>query len=277
MSAWRTLSRITVTSSLLLAAEAAGKTAPLHAQTRVHGTIRDSTQGTPLPLVEVLVEGMNLSTRTDAQGRYSLVIPLGFHTLQFRRVGYHPLTRQLRLNSQDPLQYDLTMLSQAQRLDSVQVVAAAPPRSWPPGLEDRQKEGFGQFITDSMVRRFEHSSLSNMLQSRVRTVRFKRMMGRNVAFSSRGGRASIGPRGVSDCYYAIWWNGVLLWEPDELYIDPSDPAAGMKGDLPPDLDRFQVANLETVEVYSGANVPAQYRGGSAGCGVILLWGRTQRR
>jgi len=260
MPAWHLLSQITVTGSLLLAAEVMAKSAPLYAQARVHGTIRDSTQGTPLPLVE----GMNLSTLTDAEGRYSLLIPLGFHTLHFRRVGYHPLTRQLRLNSPDPLQYDLTMLSQAQRLDSVQVVAPARPRSWPPGLEERQKDGFGQFVTDSTLRRFEHSTVSNMLQSRVRTVRFKRMMGRNVAFSSRGGRASIGLAGIEDCYYAIWVDGVLLWEPDE-------------GSLPPDLDRFPVANLETVEVYSGANVPAQYRGGSAGCGVILLWGRMQRR
>jgi hypothetical protein len=262
---------------MLLAAEAAGKSVPLHAQARVHGTIRDSTQGTPLPLVEVLVEGMNISTLTDAEGRYSLLIPLGFHTLHFRRVGYHPLTRQLRLNSPDPLQYDLTMLSQAQRLDSIQVRAAAPPRTWPPGLDDRMKEGFGQFVTDSMLRRFEHSTLSNLLQSRVRTVRFKRMLGRNVAFSSRGGRASAGPRGVpDDCYYSIWLDGMQIWQPSDYYYDPSNPEAGMQGPPPPDLDQFRLAGVEAVEVYTAANVPAQYRSGTV-CGVILLWSRTQRR
>jgi len=269
--------RIALIGGLLVGADVASGGAHAHAQTRVHGTIRDSTQGTPLPLVEVLVEGMNLSTRTDAQGRYSLVIPLGFHTLHFRRVGYHPLTRQLRLNSQDPLQYDLTMLSQAQRLDSVQVVAPARPPSWPPGIEDRKKEGFGQFVTDSMLRRFEHSTLSNLLQSRVRTVRFKRMMGRNVAFSSRGGRASAGPGGPpQDCYYSIWLDGMQIWQTSDYYFDPSNPAAGMQGLPPPDLDRFRVANLEDVEIYSAANVPAQYRSGTV-CGVILLWSRTQRR
>jgi len=244
-------------------------------QGRLHGTIRDSTQGTPLPLVEVLVEGMNLSTRTDAQGRYSLSIPLGFHTLHFRRVGYHPLTRQLRLTNLDPQQYDLTMLSAAQRLDSIRVEAEAPPRSWPPGIESRMKDGFGQFVTDSMLRRFEHSTVSNVLQGRVRGVRFKRILGRNVAFSSRGGRASMARRGIPDCYYAIWLNGVLLWEPDELRVDPDGRLA--QSELPPDLDRYSVAGLEAIEVYAAAQVPAQYGGGSAGCGVILLWARNQRR
>jgi len=94
------LANVTSQSSVPVSAPRTEPAPPVvPAQARVHGTIRDSTQGTPLQFVEVLVEGMNLITRTDTQGRYSLVIPLGFHTLHFRRVGYHPLTRQLRLNS----------------------------------------------------------------------------------------------------------------------------------------------------------------------------------
>jgi len=244
------------------------------AQARVHGTIRDSLQGTPLPLVEVLVEGMNLSTLTDATGSYSLRIPLGFHTLRFRRVGYHPVTRQLRLATTDSVRFDLTMLDQAQRLAPVEVEAPAPPRTWPPGLDARMKEGFGQFVTDSTLRRFEHTTLSNVLQSQVGRVRFKRLQGRNVAFSSRGGRAGISGRGrIDDCYYTIWLNGVMLWEQGKGNIDPNDP--NQRTQLPPDLDRFSVVGFEAIEVYTAAQVPNQYRG-SAGCGVILLWGRTQR-
>jgi len=248
MSAWRMLSRTTVTSGLLLAAEAAA----LHAQARVHGIIRDSTQGTPLPLVEVLVEGMNLSTRTDAQGRYSLIIPLGFHTLHFRRVGYHPLTRQLRLNSQDPLQYDLTMLSQAQRLDSVQVVAPERPKIWPPGIEDRKKEGFGTFIADSILRRFDHSTLPIVLGSRANAVRVIRVQGRQIAINRRGN-----PMG-KDCAMAVWRDGILLY-------------AGV-GE-PPDLGQFGVVHLTEIEVYNMATLPSQFRAGGGRCGAIVIWTR----
>ena len=244
------------------------------AQARVYGTVRDSTQGIPLPLVEVLVEGMNLSALTDASGRFSLSIPLGFHTIRFRRVGYHPVTRQLRLATTDSVRLDLAMLDQAQQLDSGVVVAEAPPRTWPPGFDARKKEGFGQFVTDSALRRFEHTTLSNVLQSRVGRVRFKRLLGRNVAFSSRGGGASISARGrIEDCYYSIWLDGVLIYE--FTPTDPSDPTQRIR--LPPDLDRFTVVGLEAIEVYTAAQVPSQYRGGSTGCGAILLWTRTQRR
>ena len=247
------------------------------AQARVHGTVRDSTQGTPLPLVEVLVAGMNLSTRTDASGRYSLSIPLGFHTLQFRRVGYHPVTRQLRLATTDSVRFDLAMIDQVQRLDSVVVVAEAPPRTWPPGLDARMKEGFGTFITDSTIRRFEHSSLSSMIQSRASGVRFRRMSGRNAAFSGRGGRPGVGEQ-RQDCFLAVWLDGVLLWEPSNYYRDPSNPLKGWQGEPPPDLDRFRTITLEAIEVYTVAQSPAQYRGGLSNmCGVILLWTRTQRR
>jgi len=224
------------------------------AQARVHGTIRDSTQGTPLPMVEVLVEGMNLSTLTDAAGSYSLRIPLGFHTVRFRRVGYHPVTRQLRLSNPDSVQLDLAMLDQAQRLDPVEVEAPARPRTWPPGIDDRIKDGFGQFVTDSNLRRFEHSRLSNILQSQVSGVRFKRVNGRNVAFSGRGPRIQFG-RAV-DCYFNIWLDGINL---------------GTRIDL----DRYSVVGIEAVEVYHASQVPGQYRLESA-CGAILLWSRTQR-
>jgi len=246
---------------------------PLHAQARLHGTVRDSAQRTPLPLVEVLVEGMNLSTQTDAEGRYSLNVPLGFHTVHFRRVGYHPVTRQLRLANQDALRYDLAMLSQGQQLDSIRVVAPERPRTWPPGIDERMKEGFGQFVTDSTLRRFEHSRLSNVLQSRATGVRFKRRDGRSVAISGRGPRVGFG-RAI-DCYFSIWLDGVLIYEPDETGINPT--TGREEGSGPPDLDRFAVVGLEAVEVYSSAQVPAKYRGGSSGCGVILLWSRTQRR
>jgi len=243
----------------------------LTAQADVHGTVRDSTSGTPLPLVEVAVEGMNLSTLTDAKGRYSISIPLGIHTIVFRRVGYHAVTRQLRLSTNDLMRVDIVMLSQAQRLDSIRVIAPVPPSSWPPGIADRMKDGFGQFVTDSMLRRFEHSSMSNLLQSQVHRVRFKRVGGRNVAFSGRGPGMRFGR--AYDCYYSIWLDGILIWKPGDY---APGPGGTMQGSPPPDLDRISIVGIEAVEVYTPAQVPQQYGGTNSPCGTILFWSRTQR-
>lgn len=243
------------------------------AQARVYGTIRDSAQGTPLPQVEVLVEGAGLTTRTDAAGRYSLDIPLGVHALLFRRVGYHPARRELRLSTTDSLRFDLVMASQAQRLDSIQVVAPQSARLWPPGIEDRKKEGFGTFITDSLLRRFDNSSLASALTSRAGAVRIRREQGRSLAIAARGGRATLGGGSALTCFMAVWVDGMVVWKPDigsggsgGGRVRPNDPT------FPPDLDRWSVIGLEAIEVYTAAQVPSQYRDGGA-CGVILLWTR----
>lgn len=235
------------------------------AQARVHGTVRDSAGATPLSLVDVLVDGTRLSARTDAAGRYSLDLPLGAQLIRFRRAGYHPAERALTLTTANLVRLDLALQSQAVQLDSVRVDAPAPPRSWPPGMADRIKAGFGHFVTDSTLRRFEHTNLAMAVEFNVTGVRFKRVNGRNVAISARGPRmkeAAGGRMGAADCHMSIWLDGLLL----------SVPSQG-----PVDFDRFAVVSIEAVEVFTPAQVPAQYRGGSAGCGVILLWTRTQRR
>lgn len=247
----------------------------LWAQGRVHGVVRDSADGAPLALVEVVLGGSRVVARTDGQGRYGIDLDLGVHLVSFRRIGYRPVERQVRLTSVDLTRLDVMMRSEATQLAPVEVEAPAPPRSWPPGLDDRIKDGFGDFITDSMLRKFEHSSMSNLLLSRVSGVRFKRERGRNIAIAARGGRAGVGEF-QKDCYFQIWRDGMLVWDPSEYMPDPNDPS-GFRGNPPPDLDRWAVVGFEAIEVYTAAQVPAQYRGMSAGCGVILFWSRNQRR
>jgi len=242
-------------------------------QVRVYGTIRDSLQGTPLALVDVLVEGTDLATSTDAQGRYALTIPLGFHILRFRRVSYHPVARELRLTALDPVRYDLTMLDQGQRLDPVDVMGAATPRTWPPGLDDRIRDGHGRFIADSMLRQYEHSTMSNLILSRGTGIRFTRIAGRNVAIARRGGTSATGPGADRNCYLAVWLDGVKIWEMGMFPWDPRNPRTG---EPPPDFDRFAVVGLEAVEIYTAAQLPSQFRTGSAGCGAVVMWSRTSR-
>ncbi|WP_210514339.1 vWA domain-containing protein [Hymenobacter terricola] len=60
----------------------------------VSGLVRDQANNQPLPGVTVLVKGTNLGISTDAQGRYSLLVPnAGKAVLLFNFIGYLPVER----------------------------------------------------------------------------------------------------------------------------------------------------------------------------------------
>ena len=60
----------------------------------VSGLITDQTSHVPLPGVTVLIKGTNLGTSTDAQGRYSLMVPgAAKAVLLFNYIGYLPVAR----------------------------------------------------------------------------------------------------------------------------------------------------------------------------------------
>lgn len=70
---------------------------------------------------------------------------------------------------------------------------------------------------------------------------------------ARLSRAPVGERGPVDC-------------PPQVYID-GIPWAGP-------IDEITLRDIEGIEVYRGAaEVPAEFAGSNAGCGVIALWSR----
>jgi hypothetical protein len=84
--------------------------------------------------------------------------------------------------------------------------------------------------------------------------------------ASGRGRTSITDlmSGGSYCWLTVYQDGALLYRNGSRLP-------------PPDFERdFRVSELESVEVYrSSAEVPVEYGGTSAACGVVLLW--TRRR
>lgn len=82
---------------LLAAALAALLTLPAaHAQTgTVAGQITDARDGTSLPGANVAVVARNVGASTDGQGRFTLRLPAGVHTVRITFVGYTPVTRDV--------------------------------------------------------------------------------------------------------------------------------------------------------------------------------------
>ena len=61
----------------------------------VRGTVADGATGAPLPRVLVSIEGTDLSTQTDAAGRFELRVPFGTARLYVSVVGYALLRREV--------------------------------------------------------------------------------------------------------------------------------------------------------------------------------------
>jgi TonB-linked SusC/RagA family outer membrane protein len=84
----------------------------------VTGVVRQASDRTPLPGVNVIVKGTSNGTSTDAEGRYSLPnVPAGA-TLVFSFVGYEPMERRA-----DGGPLDITLKASNRDLDEVVVLA----------------------------------------------------------------------------------------------------------------------------------------------------------
>ena len=63
----------------------------------ITGVVSDST-GAPIAGVEVAIQGSGYPSRTDESGRFRISSPLGLVTLNARRIGFEPGSRQIQIN-----------------------------------------------------------------------------------------------------------------------------------------------------------------------------------
>lgn len=243
----------------------------LEAQVRVTGQVRDSASGAPIERVAVQVVGGSASAITGADGRFVLLLPPGTHALELRRLGYRTLTTSIAASLEASGDLDLTMAIEAPtRAPEPRPPMASP--TWPPGFEARRQEGQGVFVTDSMIRVLEPSTLARLLERSRTGVRFERVAGRNVAIGRRGEGAS------GSCHMAIWIDGINVYTPTTETGTPQARRQNPELRAAPsvDLDAIPTTNLAAVEVYRATQIPAQFRTGGSACGAILVWNKSTR-
>jgi hypothetical protein len=103
---------------------------PVHLQAQttgqISGTVRDRATQQVLPGVTVVVEGRELGTATDEQGRYKLIgIPTGSYNLRASFVGYEPLLRaNVSVTSGNANIINLELSAAAKQLGEVTVTAS---------------------------------------------------------------------------------------------------------------------------------------------------------
>ncbi len=84
--------------------------------TKVKGTVLDKATGEPLPYCAIMVDGTNIGTMTDMDGKFKIVLPENAINLKVSYIGYN--TQTLAINREE---MKIFMLESNVRLDEVAV------------------------------------------------------------------------------------------------------------------------------------------------------------
>ncbi len=238
-------------TSVALAALAVAAPIAAAAQAPLGGTVRDAQSGRPLDGVAVTIDQWGLAATTDSSGRYRLVVPGGEYEIEVRRIGYRPEARLLSVVVRDSIPLDVALSPQPVELPELVAVAEARNRFWAP-IEERIRHGIGNYFTEDILGKSENRRFSDLPQTRVAGLSVQRRGSKSVALG-RGG-----------CPMAIWVDGLRIWAPTTL----GQPTP------PPDLDQWQPADLQVVEVYVGtARTPMEFQVTGSACGSLVIWTR----
>ncbi|MCI0432945.1 MAG: carboxypeptidase regulatory-like domain-containing protein [Gemmatimonadetes bacterium] len=237
--------------------------APLTAQKRpvIEGRLHDSATRRPIAngTVALLDSALAVVTQvmTDDEGAFRLEAPRpGDYFVLAHSIGYRRVVDGI-IEMQDggyisidvylrpePLEMD-SLLVEARRQRSVRHLESV-------GFYERRQAGFGQFLTPEQIERLPPPLDVADLLRRIPGVRMQ-------------------PDGAGG--FRVRLSGGCV---PRLYID------GLRTEDVALNELVSEADIEGVEVYTGAAVPLQYSGtqegggrspGAGGCGVVLVWSR----
>jgi Carboxypeptidase regulatory-like domain len=233
---------------------------------RVTGAVIDKSTGQPVAGVTVvnLLDGKALTTDTTGSFKFEK-LPQGIVRLLVRAPGFPQQGVLLALAEGELMEHRVELDSTT----ATRIAAETPPAPPPAGqrmqtlapvvvteeaslgpryanFERRRKTGAGQYIVRADIER----STASTLQDAVRTLR-----GVNLDCSTGG----------SGCHI-LMARAPLRCSPEYVVDDNVDNYFG---------PNVPLRDIEGIEVYTGpSEVPGEYAGRNAGCGVIVIWTRS---
>ena len=239
----------------------------LGAQGALTGVVRGDSTGTPLAGVEVVMQGTNLSTRSDSRGRFILGVAAGRQVALFRMLGFRPSRMMFSVADGDTVLADVRLVRQsAQELEAVEVSARPVARTLRESMIERQKLGFGKFLDSTQLRRMEGRMTMDVIRGL--GVKLQKYADRECPppYCMWQYRAAHPTKtlGLSEtpCYMTVMLDGMFIYRAGSIM-------------RPPDFSReFPVISLEAIEYYrSTAQLPQELGVTGADCGVLVLWSR----
>ena len=213
--------------------------APLSGTARLSGVVL-GPEGVPVVKAEVQVRGTVASTRTDAQGNYSLAaLPAGTQMLLVRHLGYASLETSVELREGMTTRHSVR-LQRVVNLDSVRVVATRV--RYPEFAEHQKFNIFGRLLGPGEIQ-MQHVNYTSDI---IAKLPFFRIVGDGAAAKVVDAR---GQASQSSCAAKVVVNGAPYYEINDV------PAV----------------EIGAIEAYpAGVIQPLEYGGGGCG-GTIILW------
>ena len=220
---------------------------------------------------EVAIPTLKLSTRTTEGGAFRLTnISPGTHLVMVRRVGYAPISAAITFAAGQEVETEFLLIPRVVELDTVSVAAKTPVAKMR-GFEERRAMGFGHFLDRIALEKHDNWRMSELIAQIPGTQIMRGRGGGGFVTNGRGvatitnSRAGDRRIGIPPACYA------------NVYLDGVQVYAGRPGQQHFDVNQFGPNQLEAVEYYAGgAQMPTQYGGPEAACGVLLLWTRVSR-
>lgn len=229
----------------------------------IRGTIVDAATRRPLADVQVSIAGTRIGTVSSAAGEFTLPnAPAGSRTLNFRRLGFSPVSRTVEVPASGEVRADVALAAAATQLDQIVVTGTAAPTS---------KRTVGNAITTLDVSALtENSSLGNvtdLLQSKTPGVTL--IPGSGTA----GTAADIRIRGTSSLSGSnrpiFFIDGVRFYDGQGGNFGPSGAGDGTFSQGVSALDAINPEDIESIEVIKGPAAATLYGADAAG-GVIQI-------
>lgn len=217
----------------------------------VTGKVTAAEDGTPIPGVNIFVKGTTLGTTTDAEGKYSLVVPAGA-TLIFSFIGN--ATQEIAVGERSSL--DVRLSQDSKELDEVVVTAI--------GVE-RSSKSLGYSATridqDEIVQGRNPSILSS-LQGKLA----------GVQISNGSGAPGSSNKVIIRGYTSLGGGNNPLYVIDGMPIDNTftgSTALAGGSDFGNRVNDINPEDVESISVLRGAAATSLY-GSRASSGVILI-------
>lgn len=206
-------------------------------QAEVTGVVTDERTGETLVGVTV-VSGPGVGSATDIDGKYTLSLPAGKHTLKYSYIGYEQLVKVVELTAGQRLVFDANMKQTSQALDIVVVSAG------------KFEQDYGDITVSMEVLK------PQMIENR-NTVNIDQVLQQTPGVSIVDGEPQI----RSGSGYSFGAGSRVMVLLDDLPILSGDAGRPSWGFLP-------IENLEQVEVIKGAS--SVLYGSAALSGVVNM-------
>ncbi|MEY2457678.1 MAG: hypothetical protein QOK06_2803 [Acidimicrobiaceae bacterium] len=202
--------------------------------------------------VEAPVNGASSVTKPDGAFRLDSV-PAGTQLIVVRQLGFEPISVSVNVTSRRPTDVKVALGPTANILDPVLVTARRNSALEKEGFFERQRAGWGTYITREEIDKRKPRFLTDLLTN-VSGIRVVRTMSGTMVRSDRITSITGGGGGCT-----------------RLWVDGGEWRMLMPGDL----DAFiSTRDLAGVEVYRPGQAPAQFAGLDE-CVTLVVWTQVQ--